>query len=60
MICACTEKAILKSATQGTCLKSKAEMWLTNGMGGLHKVKKVRLMWCCGKLLEALATALTL
>ena len=22
---------MLKSATQGTCLKSKAEMWLTNG-----------------------------
>ena len=38
------KNAILKSATQGTCLKSKAEMWLTNGMGGLHKVKQVRIV----------------
>ena len=38
------ENAILKSAIQGTCLKSKAEMWLTNGMGGLHKVKQVRIV----------------
>ena len=37
------KNAILKSATQGTCLKSKAEMWLTNGMGDLHKVKQVRI-----------------
>ena len=35
---------VLKSANLGTCLKSKAEMWLTNGMRGLHKVRQVRIM----------------
>ena len=51
---------ILKSASLGTCLKNKAEMWLTIGMRGLHKVRQVRIMLCCGNLLEAFATTLTL
>lgn len=46
-----------KSASLGTCLKSKAEMWLTtHGMRDLYKAKQVRVMWYCGELLGALAT----